>query len=134
MSFYNQWGTPLPPPIRRTVFISFAQSNRAEVDAFVTRWTQQEKVFIPKSVGVAFGDDLINSDNSDYVIARIRRDHLADSTITLLLLGGCTHSRRFIRLATQSIASAGPELPTQRSAWGSASIGQRVWSRSPPAF
>jgi len=33
------------------------------VDVFVNRWTQQEKVFIPKAVGVVFGGDLINSDN-----------------------------------------------------------------------
>ena len=96
MSIYNQWGTPLQQLIRRTVFISFAQADRVEVNAFVNRWTQQEKVFIPKAVGVAFADDLINSDNADYVIGRIRHDYLADSTITLVLLGGCTHSRRFV--------------------------------------
>src|SRR5438552_13977363 len=71
MSIYNQWGTPLQQLIRRTVFISFAQADRVEVNAFVNRWTQQEKVFIPKAVGVAFADDLINSDNADYVIGRI---------------------------------------------------------------
>lgn len=48
------------------------------------------------SVGVAFSDDLINSDNRDHLIARIRRDYHADSTVTLLLLGGWTHRRRFI--------------------------------------
>lgn len=78
MSLYSPWGgAPFPQPIRRTVFISFNQSDRAEVDAFVYRWTQQERVFIPKAVGVTFGNDLINSDNADYVIGRIRREYLA---------------------------------------------------------
>jgi hypothetical protein len=101
MTIYDQTGSrfpfpPLPQPVRRTVFISFAQSDRTEVNAFVYRWTQQDRVFIPKAVGVAFGDDLIDSDDSDYVIGRIRRDYLSDSTITLVLIGRCTHSRRFV--------------------------------------
>jgi hypothetical protein len=87
---------PLPPPIRRTVFISFYQGDRAAVDAFVQRWTVQERVFIPKALGIAFGADLVNSDNTEYVMGRIRQGYLADSTITLVLIGTCTHSRRFV--------------------------------------
>jgi hypothetical protein len=86
------------------------------------------------SVGVAFGDDLMNPDNRDHVIARIRRDYLADSTVTLLLLAGSDPPQAVYRLGTQSIPSAGPELHTQWCAWGSASIGQRVWSISPSRF
>ena len=101
MTIYDEHGKspfgvqPLQNP-RRTVFISFSQSDRTEVDQFVYRWTQQDRVFISKTVGTAFGNDLINSDRADYVISRIRTDYLADSTITLVLIGSCTHSRRFI--------------------------------------
>jgi hypothetical protein len=87
---------PLPTPIRRTVFISFSQHDRAAVDAFVHRWTVQERVFIPKALGLAFGADLIDSNNAEYVMGRIRQGYLADSTITLVLIGTCTHSRRFV--------------------------------------
>lgn len=99
MSYWNPLFRPLPPlppPIRRTVFISFCQSDRTAVNAFVHRWTVQERVFIPKALGTAFGADLINSEDPDYVMGRIRRDYLADSTITLVLIGTCTHSRRFV--------------------------------------
>lgn len=114
MTIYNQTGSPFPPfpplpqPIRRTVFISFAQSDRTEVNTFVYRWTQQDRVFIPKALGVAFGADLIDSDNSDYVIGRIRRDYLADSTITLVLIGACTHSRRFVDWEIKASLRQGP--------------------------
>lgn len=96
MSNWKPLGIPVPQPPRRTVFISFSQSDRVEVNAFVYRWAQQDRVFVPKGVGIAFGDDLINSNDADYVIGRIRRDYLADSTITLVLIGTCTHSRRFV--------------------------------------
>ncbi len=102
MGYWNQQNpflrtlAPLPLPIRRTVFISFCQYDREAVDAFVHRWTVRERVFIPKAIGTAFGSDLINSDNAEYVMGRIIRDYLSDSTITLVLIGTCTHSRRFV--------------------------------------
>jgi hypothetical protein len=102
MGYWNQQNpfsrVLLPPvmPVRRMVFISFCQFDRLAVDAFVHRWTVQERVFIPKALGTAFGADLINSDDAEYVMGRTRRDYLIDSTITLVLLGTCTHSRRFV--------------------------------------
>jgi MTH538 TIR-like domain (DUF1863) len=96
MGSWNPWLAPIPEPVRRTVFISFSRFDRTEVDNFVQRWTVQERVFIPKALGLSFGSDLINSDDADYVIGRIRKDYLTDSTITLLLIGMCTHSRRFV--------------------------------------
>ena len=88
----------VPPPllVRRTVFVSFCQYDRSAVDAFVDRWTVQERVFIPKALGTSFGADLINSANPEYVMSKIRQEYLADSTITLVLVGTCTHSRRFV--------------------------------------
>jgi hypothetical protein len=102
MVYWNQQNpflrtlVPPPLPVRRTVFISFCQYDRAAVDDFVHRWTVEERVFIPKALGTAFGSDLINSDNAEYVMGTIRRDYLSDSTITLALIGTCTHSRRFV--------------------------------------
>jgi hypothetical protein len=96
MGAWNPWAPAIPQPVRRTVFISFSRFDRTEADSFVQRWSVQERVFIPKALGITFGDDLINSENAEYVISRIRRDYLADSTITIVLIGICTHSRRFV--------------------------------------
>ena len=40
-------------------------------------------------------DDVIDSNNTDYVMQRIRQLYLQDSTVTLVLIGKCTWARRF---------------------------------------
>jgi len=78
---------------RRKCFISYYRGDSAYVDRFVRDF---EDVFIPKLIGVSSGDDFINSDDSDYVMSKIREKYLGDSTVTICLLGDCTHSRCFI--------------------------------------
>jgi hypothetical protein len=80
---------------KRKAFISYHGTDKVAVDAFISRWAHREGVFIPKVIGV-YGQDLINSDDADYIMGRLRRDYLGDSTVTILLLGHCTHSRRYI--------------------------------------
>ena len=62
---------------------------------FVNFWGYQQKVFIPQIVG-ACGSEVINSQNAEYVIGRIRQEQIADSSVTLVLIGRCTHSRRHV--------------------------------------
>ena len=89
------WPSFFPP--KRKVFVSYHSSDQAAVDAFVQRWVGAEDVFIPKSVGVAdYGADPIASTDTDYIINKIREKYLGDSSVTLLLVGQCTHSRRYI--------------------------------------
>ncbi|MFY7819708.1 MAG: TIR domain-containing protein [Rhodoluna sp.] len=78
---------------RRKCFISYYSGDQAEVEAFLEDFGD---VFIPKVVGVTDGDDFIDSTDTDYVMSRIRANYLGDSTVTILLLGSCTHSRRYI--------------------------------------
>ena len=79
--------------VRRKCFISYYAGDKKEVDKFIEDCGD---VFIPKVIGVTDGDDFIDSDNSDYVMSKIREKYLGDSTVTLCLLGKCTHSRRYI--------------------------------------
>lgn len=81
---------------KRNVFVSFFQGDRTEVDAFINRWAYREGVFTPKVLGVSGNDDFINSDNPEYVMSRIREKYLGDSTVTIVLMGSCTHSRRYV--------------------------------------
>jgi len=81
--------------IRRKVFISYDSRDQQSTENFVRRWTVQDRVFIPRFVG-CFDEALINSGDIEYVMGRIRREYLADSTVTLVLMGTCTHSRRYI--------------------------------------
>ena len=40
--------------------------------------------------------DIIDIDNTDYVMRRIRELYLKDSTVTIVLIGKCTWARRSI--------------------------------------
>ncbi|MCO5069192.1 MAG: TIR domain-containing protein [Kiritimatiellae bacterium] len=87
----NYYQTP-----KRKVFISFSQRDRTEVDAFIDKWATRQGVFTPKVLGVSSNDDFINSTNPEYVMSQIRAKYLQDSTVTIVLIGKCTHSRRYV--------------------------------------
>jgi hypothetical protein len=78
---------------RRKCFISYYSGDKVEVDNFLRNFGD---VFIPKAIGISDGDDFIDSNNIDYVMGKIRTQYLGDSTVTICLIGSCTHSRRYI--------------------------------------
>lgn len=90
-------GTILSPhgirPIRRKVFLSHYHAHREWTDAFLRDF---DDVFIRRSVGALGDDNLIKSGNPEYVMRRIRDEYIGDSTVTIVLVGNCTHSRRYI--------------------------------------
>ncbi|MBU1027355.1 MAG: TIR domain-containing protein [Candidatus Margulisbacteria bacterium] len=81
---------------RRKVFLPYYHGDEDEVNAFVSKWADQEKVFIPKALGISDEDDFIYSDKPEYVMTQIRKKYLQDSTVTMVLIGSCTHSRRYV--------------------------------------
>ena|SRR6266545_2869289 len=92
----NYYGLPQYAPVKRKAFISFHQEDRPEVDAFIEQWATRQGVFIPKALGVSNNDDFINSTNPEYVMSQIRTKYLGDSTVTIVLIGSCTHGRRYV--------------------------------------
>jgi hypothetical protein len=80
-------------PVRRKCFISYYAGDSVAVTNFVQTFSD---VFIPKVIGVSESDDFINSNDSDYVMGRIRAKYLEDSTVTICIIGTCTHSRRYV--------------------------------------
>src|SRR5258706_4714153 len=82
---------------RRKIFIGFHEDDILEVQKFIDDFGPDgHDVFIPKALAVDGEMDLINSNDSEYVMSKIRSDYLLDSTVTIILLGSCTHSRRYI--------------------------------------
>ncbi|WP_019639713.1 TIR domain-containing protein [Paenibacillus fonticola] len=81
---------------RRKVFISHFREDRQEVDAFIDRFANKEKVFIPYVLGANNNDEFIQSRNPEYVMTQIRKKYLQDTTVTIVLVGNCTHSRRYV--------------------------------------
>lgn len=97
--------------VKRKVFISFFQPDRPEVDAFIDTWAVRAGVFTPRALGVTSNTDFIDSTDPEYVMRRIRADLLGDSTVTIVLIGKCTHSRRYVDWELKSSLRRGEYTP-----------------------
>lgn len=78
---------------RHKCFVSYHIDDLEEVTTFLDDFGTE---FIPRSVGVTVEDDFVDSDDDDYIKRRIREKYLTDSTVTIVLLGKCTWSRKFV--------------------------------------
>jgi hypothetical protein len=82
-----------PDATRRKVFVSYHANDGIEVEQFIDDFGE---VFIPRVIGVSEDDDFIDSEDTDYILGQIRKKYLADSTVTLVLVGRCTWARKFV--------------------------------------
>ena len=83
--------------VRHKCFISYHHDDQKAVDDFMAKF---EGTFIRR--GLAMSDDVISSNNTDYVMQRIRELYLHDSTVTIVLIGKCTWARRFVDWEVQA--------------------------------
>jgi hypothetical protein len=79
--------------VRHKCFISYRATDVNYVTKFVERF---DEVFIPKIIGVSDSDPFVGSSDTDYVMDQIREKYLADSTVTIVLVGKCTWSRKYV--------------------------------------
>ena len=86
-------------PTRHKCFVSYHQDDEDEAESFIDKYGD---VFIAKVLGVSDEDDFIDSDDTDYVIRRIRELYLTDSTVTIVLVGKCTWARKYVDWETAS--------------------------------
>ncbi len=96
---------------KRKVFISFHKGDQDEVDAFIVKWSDQEGVFTAKVLGASDNDDFIDSTDTNYVMSQIRKKYLGDSSMTIVLIGSCTHSRRYVDWEIKSSLTQGASTP-----------------------
>ena len=80
-------------PTRHKCFLSYHVDDADEVAAFVEDYGE---AFIAKVLGISLEDDFVDSDDTDYVMDQIREKYLTDSTVTIVMVGKCTWSRRFV--------------------------------------
>lgn len=78
---------------RHRCFISYHVADQEEVSQFIEDFGDQ---FIGTAVGVTEDDDFVDSDDMDYVMEQIRKKHLGNTTVTMVLVGECTWSRKFV--------------------------------------
>lgn len=93
---------------RRKVFVSYFHADQDEVNKFVADFGD---VFIPKTVGVKDGDFDFDSNDPQYIMRKIREQKLQDSTVTIVLIGNCTHSRRYVDWEIKASLQQGQSLP-----------------------
>lgn len=146
MSIYGPIFNPYPlgkfPTIipRRKVFISYFKGDKPWVDKLVRDYGQSGNgVFIPRVVGVIDEDDFVDSDDVDYIMQAIRDRYLQDSSVTIVVVGPCTHSRKFIDWEIKSSLTQpangrpngllGLEIPPPRD-WA----GNPIWHYLPDRF
>jgi hypothetical protein len=98
-------------PPKRKVFISSFHGDRAEVDAFIYRWADIGKIFTAKALCTFDNDDFIHSTNPEYVMSEIRRKYIGDASVTIVLIGQCTHSRRYVDWEVKASLTRGESLP-----------------------
>lgn len=105
----NNFG--IPSPTKRKVFISHHKRDRVEVDNFIRQFAKIENVFIPYVLGANDNDEFVNSNDTAYVMSRIRAKYLQDTTVTIVLVGSCTHSRRYVDWELKSSLRQGEYTP-----------------------
>lgn len=88
--------------VRHKCFISYHHDDQREVDDFISTFDRDRRVFIARALGTEMSPDIINSDDTEYVMRRIRELYLRDSTVTLVLIGRCTWARRYVDWELQS--------------------------------
>ncbi|MEZ8013587.1 MULTISPECIES: TIR domain-containing protein [Vibrio] len=92
---------------RHKCFISYHHEDQDEVDDFIRTFDHERDVFISRGLGPEMSPDIINSQDTDYVMSRIRELYLKDSTVTIVLLGKCTWARRYVDWELQSSLRSG---------------------------
>jgi hypothetical protein len=83
-------------PVRHKCFICYHGADIDEVTTFVETF---DDVFIPRVVGVSDSDhfnDPVNSSDEEYIKSQISAKYLSDSSVTILFVGKCTWSRKYI--------------------------------------
>lgn len=83
-------------PVRHKCFISYHGADTDGVTDFVEAFND---VFIPRVVGVSDSDhfnDPVNSEGEEYIKAQIGSKYLSDSTVTILYVGPCAWSRKYV--------------------------------------
>jgi hypothetical protein len=83
-------------PVRHKCFVSYHGADIDGVTAFVEAFND---VFIPRVIGVSDSDhfkDPVNSQDEEYIKQQIGAKYLSDSTVTILYVGRCTWSRKYV--------------------------------------
>ncbi|WP_257160243.1 TIR domain-containing protein [Corynebacterium cystitidis] len=80
---------------RHKCFISYHSDDEGEVGDFIDEFDHSRDVFISRGIGASMAE-IIESENDDYIKRCIRENYLNDSTVTIVMIGASTWSRKFV--------------------------------------
>lgn len=81
---------------RRKCFISYHHDDESEVQRFIQEFDDSNDVFIARGIGAGMAGDVIKSNGDDYIMRRIRELYLRDTTVTIVMVGRRTWTRKFV--------------------------------------
>lgn len=83
---------PYTPPVRRKIFVSYHHANdQAYYNTFSKVFHDQYEAIQDNSL-----DREVDSDNTDYIMRRIRDNHINGSSCTVVLVGAQTPFRKYV--------------------------------------
>jgi hypothetical protein len=85
-------GLPIRGPVKRKVFVSYHHDgDQFYYDAFARHFAGAYEVFADNSL-----NRIIDSEDVEYVMRRIREDHICGSSCTVVLVGKDTPLRKYV--------------------------------------
>ncbi len=95
--------------IRHKGFIPYHHDDQAEVDEFIRTFDHRRDTFIARAVGSdQTSQHLIDSGNPEYIMRRIRKLYIKDSTVTIVVIGENTWTRKFVDWELAASLRQGP--------------------------
>lgn len=81
---------------RHRCFISYHHADEEEVAEFIDTFDYNQDILIARGIGANMSGDIINSTNSEYIMRRIREEYLADTSVTIVMIGLETWGRKYV--------------------------------------
>ncbi|MFM0111716.1 TIR domain-containing protein [Paraburkholderia nemoris] len=93
---YNALADLVAAPPKRRCFISYHHADELATRHFIQTFSTSGQVFTSRALGIELEPDIVNSSDTDYVLRRIRERYLANTSVTIVMIGRCTRSRRYV--------------------------------------
>jgi hypothetical protein len=92
MTYLGNFGLQFPMTIKRRVFVSYHhRGDQSYYDAFSRLFHDTYEIIYDNSL-----ERSVDSDNTEYILRRIREDYLTGTSCTIVLVGHETWGRKFV--------------------------------------
>jgi hypothetical protein len=88
-------------------FFSYHDDDREEVEKFIEDFDLERDIAIVRRTTREMCDEVIDCDDTDYLMTRLRELYLKRSIVTIVLLGGCTWASRYVDWEIQASLRCG---------------------------